>query len=80
MLRSATSDLGLRCLPMSHKKDARFVWVKTKQTYMYLKKVNRHYQGQENLSSMENVKNIDSLQASAEGNYTTQPIISSLAL
>ena len=25
---SAASDLGLRCLPMSHKKDARLVWVK----------------------------------------------------
>ena len=26
---SAASGLGLRCLPMSHKKDARFKWVKT---------------------------------------------------
>ena len=25
---SAASDLGLRCLPMSHKKDARLIWVK----------------------------------------------------
>ena len=23
-----TSDLGLQCLPMSHKKDVRFIWVK----------------------------------------------------
>ena len=26
-LRSAPSDLGLHCLPMSHKKDARLIWV-----------------------------------------------------
>ena len=26
--RSAASDLGLHYLPMSHKKDARIVWVK----------------------------------------------------
>ena len=25
----ATSDLGLHCLPMSHKKDARLIWVKS---------------------------------------------------
>ena len=25
---STFSDLGLRCLPMSHKEDARFIWVK----------------------------------------------------
>ena len=24
--RSAASDLGLHCLPMSHKKDARLIW------------------------------------------------------
>ena len=24
---SVASDLGLHCLPMSHKKDARFIWV-----------------------------------------------------
>ena len=24
---SAASDLGLHCLPMSHKKDARLIWV-----------------------------------------------------
>ena len=24
----AASDLGLDCLPMSHKKDARLIWVK----------------------------------------------------
>ena len=28
MPHSAASDLGLHCLPMSHKKDARFIWVK----------------------------------------------------
>ena len=28
MLRSAASDLGLHCLPMSHKKDVRLIWVK----------------------------------------------------
>ena len=27
MPRSAASDLDLRCLPMSHKKDARLIWV-----------------------------------------------------
>ena len=26
---STASDLGLRCLPMSHKKAARLIWVKT---------------------------------------------------
>ena len=26
--RLAASDLGLFCLPMSHKKDARLIWVK----------------------------------------------------
>ena len=25
---SLASDLGLHCLPMSHKKDARHIWVK----------------------------------------------------
>ena len=28
MPQFAASDLGLRCLPMSHKKDARLIWVK----------------------------------------------------
>ena len=27
---SAASDLGLRCLPMSNKKDTRLIWVKTR--------------------------------------------------
>ena len=27
MPRSVASDLGLHCLPMSHKKDARHIWV-----------------------------------------------------
>ena len=26
--RSVASDLGLHCLPMSHRKDARLIWVK----------------------------------------------------
>ena len=26
MPRSVASDLGLHCLPMSHKKDARLIW------------------------------------------------------
>ena len=26
--RSLASDLGLHCLPMSHRKDARLIWVK----------------------------------------------------
>ena len=29
MLCYAESGLGLHCLPMSHKKDARLIWVKT---------------------------------------------------
>ena len=28
--RSAASGLGLHCLPMSHKKDARLIWVNAK--------------------------------------------------
>ena len=28
--RFAASDMVLHCLPMSHKKDARFIWVKSK--------------------------------------------------
>ena len=28
MPHSVASDLGLHCLPMSHKKDARRIWVK----------------------------------------------------
>ena len=27
MPRSTASDLGLHCFPMSHKKDARLIWV-----------------------------------------------------
>ena len=27
MPRYAASDLGLQCVPMSHKKDARLIWV-----------------------------------------------------
>ena len=29
MLHSVASDLGLHCLPMSHKNDARLIWVNT---------------------------------------------------
>ena len=29
VLRSVASDLGLHCLHMSHKKDARLIWVNT---------------------------------------------------
>ena len=28
MPHSVASDLGLHCMPMSHKKDARHIWVK----------------------------------------------------
>ena len=31
MPHSAASDLGLHCLPMAHKKDARLIWVEVKQ-------------------------------------------------
>ena len=31
--RSAASHLGLFCLPMSHKKDARLIWVKALNKY-----------------------------------------------
>ena len=32
-LHFAASDLGLHCLPMSHKKDAGHIWVKTIFTF-----------------------------------------------
>ena len=32
--RFAVSHLGLSCLPMSHKKDARLIWVNRWQCYM----------------------------------------------
>ena len=36
MQLSVASDLGLHCLPISHKKDARLIWVnKTKSTNLY---------------------------------------------
>ena len=35
---SVASDLGLHCLPMSHKKDARHIWVKI-QLFCNLKRV-----------------------------------------
>ena len=31
--RSATSDLGLHCLPLSHKKDAKLIWVESITNY-----------------------------------------------
>ena len=36
---SVASDLGLHCLPMSHKKDVRHIWVKRKQLFCYLIRV-----------------------------------------
>ena len=43
MSRFAASDMGLRCLPMTHKKDARFIWVNVVHTFVFffLKKKNR---------------------------------------
>ena len=40
-LHSVASDLGLHYLPMSHKKDARHIWVKMQLfcLYMYLIRV-----------------------------------------
>ena len=35
---SVASDLGLHCLPLSHKKDARHIWVKM-QLFCYLMSV-----------------------------------------
>ena len=35
MLHSMASDLGLHYLPMSHKKDARHIWVKMKLFCLY---------------------------------------------
>ena len=35
---SVASDLGLHCLPMSHKKDARHIWVQM-QLFCYLIRV-----------------------------------------
>ena len=32
---SAASDLGLHCLPLSHKKDAMLIWVKIDDTFVY---------------------------------------------
>ena len=37
MLRFAAYDLVLHCLPMSHKKDARLIWVKVKTSQSKLK-------------------------------------------
>ena len=33
MSHSVASDLGLHCLPLSHKKDARLIWVYIKHDY-----------------------------------------------
>ena len=35
---SGVSDLGLHCLPLSHKKDARLKWVKRTFSVRYFKK------------------------------------------
>ena len=37
--RFAASDLVLRCLPMSHKTDARLIWVKGQETYISIVKL-----------------------------------------
>ena len=34
MPRSAAADLGLHCLPMSHKKDARLIWVNLTEDWL----------------------------------------------
>ena len=34
---SVASDPGLHCLPMSHKKDARYIWVKTANILQFYK-------------------------------------------
>ena len=33
MPHSVASDLGLHCLPLSHKKDARLIWVKRETVF-----------------------------------------------
>ena len=40
-LRFAASHLGLFCLPMSHKKDARLIWVKI-MCWLVCKRSNHH--------------------------------------
>ena len=35
MPRSAESDLGLHCLPMSQTCDARLIWVRPKKKYVF---------------------------------------------
>ena len=36
MPHSVASDLGLHCLPLSHKKDARLIWVKWNVKYQVI--------------------------------------------
>ena len=31
----AASDMGLHCLSISHKKDARLIWIKSKSMWLY---------------------------------------------
>ena len=35
MPHNAASDLGLHCLPLSHKKDARLIWVEGSRVIVY---------------------------------------------
>ena len=35
-LRFAASDLVLHCLPMSHKKETRLIWIKPVQTLLHV--------------------------------------------
>ena len=49
-LRSAASHLGLCCLPMSHKKDARFKWVNCSDQYVLTQLVS-HIQHRQNLAT-----------------------------
>ena len=38
MSHSMACDLGLHCLPLSHKKDPRFMWIYIKYYYSYIDK------------------------------------------
>ena len=41
---SVASDLGLHYLPMSHKKDARHIWVKKCNYFAYLIRVGENWE------------------------------------
>ena len=41
MSHSVAADLGLHCLPMSHKKDTRHIWVKKKTIILLSHKSSR---------------------------------------